>query len=655
MEVPTPGDLPASIAVELTPDELGLAATRARTGLLRRARGPRAAAASVAFWLFIGGLGALGYRSLNHLGLDTGFALLALAALVVVAIALRALRQRRRVDACYRENLPNRYSVTADADGLRVASDDGDARYRWSAVTGVEAGDAGLMLLFSGHRALWLPARSFADGEARQAFAARIAAGVGKPIGALDTPPQPLQAGDFGVRAFLRNLAAGCGFLLLRADAVGRLRVSASQFVATVVAGLIVTLAFDLVRVGWQGSFNLGALPVQMYGVPWLLLAAWGASSGGRLRSPLAGALALSVIWLIAGTLLTAWVTVAPKPWAPAWLRVEGGAYFVWLGVVGWSALASIVALVRVFGLPPEERMAAVLSVLLLLMLPLMLVQNEEHLWISNARDARSDPAQQAAWKRRQLPAGEATIYAQNKVLEEALAAVKPGVPGKPELFLIAVGGDGSQDVFRREVASVSQLFAERFGTAGHSLALVNNPDTVLSQPIASVTALRRAVQVMGLRMNPEEDVLFLFMTSHGSQDHRFYLNLWPYQFDELTPTVLSAMLDEAGVKYRVVVVSACYSGGFVPPLAGDNTLVISASRADRNSHGCSHEAEWTFFGKAYFDEALRNERSFEAAFADAAMRVAKRESAEGVTPSEPQIAVGEGIRRALKPFDGKG
>ncbi|TVO67595.1 hypothetical protein FHP89_10135 [Denitromonas ohlonensis] len=34
-------------------------------------------------------------------------------------------------------------------------------------------------------------------------------------------------------------------------------------------------------------------------------------------------------------------------------------------------------------------------------------------------------------------------------------------------------------------------------------------------------------------------------------------------------------------------------------PLAEPNTLVVTASRADRNSHGCSHSADWTFFGRA--------------------------------------------------------
>jgi hypothetical protein len=76
---------------------------------------------------------------------------------------------------------------------------------------------------------------------------------------------------------------------------------------------------------------------------------------------------------------------------------------------------------------------------------------------------------------------------------------------------------------------------------------------------------------------------------------------------------------------------------------------VISASRDDRNSHGCSHEADWTFFGRAFFDEALRGTRSFETAFEQARIAVAEREAAENFAASEPQIAVGNGLRVALR------
>jgi Peptidase C13 family len=97
-----------------------------------------------------------------------------------------------------------------------------------------------------------------------------------------------------------------------------------------------------------------------------------------------------------------------------------------------------------------------------------------------------------------------------------------------------------------------------------------------------------------------------------------------------------------------VVVISACYSGGFIEPLRNENTLVISASAPDKNSFGCSNEAEWTYFGKAFFDEALRKTHSFVEALEIAKPLIATREKEQGHTPSDPQMALGEEIKPKL-------
>ena len=56
---------------------------------------------------------------------------------------------------------------------------------------------------------------------------------------------------------------------------------------------------------------------------------------------------------------------------------------------------------------------------------------------------------------------------------------------------------------------------------------------------------------------------------------------------------------------------------------------MIAAAAPDKNSFGCSNEAEWTYFGKAYFDEALRNTHSFTQAFDLAKPVIAQREKAQ--------------------------
>jgi hypothetical protein len=288
------------------------------------------------------------------------------------------------------------------------------------------------------------------------------------------------------------------------------------------------------------------------------------------------------------------------------------------------------------------RRLGVVASALVLLALPLGGLYRDRTLW-----HPPYDEEAQARGSRAGV-ADEEAFYEQPRVLERELNAVQPGRKGVIDVFFVGVAGYGSQDVFMREVDSVARLFRERFGAEGRTIRLVNNPKTALDTPIASITSLRESLRRVAAVMDPDEDVLVLFLTSHGSEDQRFSLELWPLRLRSLTPAALRAALDESGIRNRVVVVSACYSGGFVDALRDDNTLVITAAAAHRNSFGCTNEAQWTYFGRAYFDEALRKTHSFAKAFEMAKPVIAEREKKESFDPSEPQMAMGAGIAAKL-------
>jgi hypothetical protein len=147
--------------------------------------------------------------------------------------------------------------------------------------------------------------------------------------------------------------------------------------------------------------------------------------------------------------------------------------------------------------------------------------------------------------------------------------------------------------------------------------------------------------------MNPSQDVLFLFLTSHG-EDGLFVVEMPPFGFDHLRPPELKDMLQRSGIKNSVIVLSACHSGSFLPALADPTTLVIAAARADRSSFGCEDRRQWTYFGEAYFDRALRAEPSFVRAFERARDLIASWEAKAKLEPSLPQIAGGERLGPAL-------
>jgi hypothetical protein len=141
---------------------------------------------------------------------------------------------------------------------------------------------------------------------------------------------------------------------------------------------------------------------------------------------------------------------------------------------------------------------------------------------------------------------------------------------------------------------------------------------------------------------------LFLFLTAHGFRDHRLSAVQPPLELAALTPTSLSRMLQDAGIKWRVIVVSACYSGGYIEPLRDDNSIVITASAPDRVSFGCEPGRDFTYFGQAYFRDALSRTRSFTRAFELAREIVGKQEAEEKLEASLPQIWVGPAIAARL-------
>jgi hypothetical protein len=243
------------------------------------------------------------------------------------------------------------------------------------------------------------------------------------------------------------------------------------------------------------------------------------------------------------------------------------------------------------------------------------------------------------------------TLSAQPQLLAARLAGLLPQRPGVVQLYFVAVAGTSTQDVFMKEVRSAQALFDQRFDTRGRSLLLVNNPRTVRELPVASSANLQAALAGIAGKMNVEEDILFLYLTSHGAK-HVFAVRFPELGLADLSDTELRAILDRSGIKWRVVVISACHSGSFVDALKTEHTLILTAAAANKTSFGCSNENDFTYFGDAYINMALRRELSFVAAFEQARQLIVAREKAERLTPSEPQIYVGKAIKAKLRQLE---
>lgn len=235
----------------------------------------------------------------------------------------------------------------------------------------------------------------------------------------------------------------------------------------------------------------------------------------------------------------------------------------------------------------------------------------------------------------------EQGLLNQGRLLEQALAAVPPSTAAI-ELYSLALAGDGKQSVFMREADYVTGMLASRFGAIGQ-ITLANHRDHLADRVMASRETLSRSVQTLAARSGPE-DLVFIYLTSHGTSEHELVLDQPRLQLGDLPADELAAVLAPLKGRDKVVVISACYSGGFIPALRDEKTLIMTASRADRVSFGCSEEADFTYFGDALFAQALNQTDDLQQAFELASRHVAEREIADNYEASQPQIWAPKGV-----------
>jgi hypothetical protein len=209
------------------------------------------------------------------------------------------------------------------------------------------------------------------------------------------------------------------------------------------------------------------------------------------------------------------------------------------------------------------------------------------------------------------------------------------------KVSVVSFGLFGDQGVFRSEATGAAQVVASRFGSGPIDVQYNSKKGGG-----ATIEALAKSLQVAANGLDTENDILFLILTSHGSPAG---LAVKAGRLTQtLTPSNLADMLARTGVRHKVVIISACYSGVFIPRLANPDLLVITAADANHPSFGCEDKAKWTYFGDAFFNIALRQARSLKDAFVVARALVKKRELREHFEPSNPLMAGGANVQPFL-------
>jgi hypothetical protein len=230
--------------------------------------------------------------------------------------------------------------------------------------------------------------------------------------------------------------------------------------------------------------------------------------------------------------------------------------------------------------------------------------------------------------------------------LDRALAGLQPQRPGMVDAYVLTIALD-SDPVFAREARESGRVLSARYDGAGRTLTLAGPDGTRDDLPHGSIDALILALARIAQVMDRKEDVLVLYSTSHGV-DLGLAYHYGDNAFGILSPARFKSVLEELGIERRVLILSACYAGVFVPELASRDTAILTAAAGNRTSFGCEPDSDWTYFGDALINRALRQPQPLTAAAQQASVTVAGWEAKQRLLASLPQTVIGEGAREWL-------
>ncbi len=229
----------------------------------------------------------------------------------------------------------------------------------------------------------------------------------------------------------------------------------------------------------------------------------------------------------------------------------------------------------------------------------------------------------------------------QSRLMNDALAKLRPERPGVSDAYVVAVGMD-SDGVFGRETAETARVLSRRYDGEGRTITLANGTGSNdATMPDAHPDHLGAALARIGEIINKDEDVLVLYVTTHGHWATGLSYRDGERASGNIAPARLATLLTEAGIKNRLIILSACFSGVFIPALQNETTVTMTAASSEKTSFGCRAENDWTFFGDALINNAMRQPGLTGNAFAAARSLISQWEIAERLDPSNPQVDIG--------------
>lgn len=409
------------------------------------------------------------------------------------------------------------------------------------------------------------------------------------------------------LRSLRRNLGAGLRLATFRRVASLDFRIGLAEILVLLAVSALLDVAGDWLHYGPGGELWWFGAGAELFGAGSLLVCA-AILALALKRTTLA--LSVPVIALSAYPVIQiAHIVSATVPALPDAFEDLRTVFDATVILWGFAVLIRVVAV----ALAPEARPVWPRAVAggLLLALPLLfagqLVPNASWWRASGAADADGGFPN---------PASEPVLAAQATLLDDALTALEDSRPDQPDLYFIGFAGDARNDAYRADVLAAQKAMDERWDTRGRSIALVNAPSTLLELPMATVTHLRETLKELAAAINTDEDVVMIYLSGPADRDGNLGVAMPPLELAQLTPASLRSLLDEAGIRWRIVVVSACNADAFVDALEDVETLVMTPGGTSADA--CRPTRDGTPLGNALFGDALAGGDSLGKAIAAA-------------------------------------
>jgi hypothetical protein len=234
--------------------------------------------------------------------------------------------------------------------------------------------------------------------------------------------------------------------------------------------------------------------------------------------------------------------------------------------------------------------------------------------------------------------------------LNSQIESLEPERPGVTDAYFLAVGGDGTESVFMRDIQVAKTGLQAQFDVKKRAIMLLNHRDYE-TFPLATRPSIAAALEALDEQINPEEDLLVVHLVSHGGRDGQLVLQQPGIELPDLSPQAFAEMLEPLNARRKMLVVSACYSGQWLNQLKDSDTLIMTSAREDRTSFGCGDDSEMTWFTKAVYRSVSLSLTDPDAMFEQINTQIRTWEEEIGMEEeswSYPQSHLGESLRQWL-------